>query len=142
MKRNIMILILICVFTNNICANIDSLIYFSCDSNYSTEIIDSNLLQEEKVINLESKSIKVSKRESEIELNKKENLIKPMNWFSDAWDFFIDLFKPVHGLYKEDGYRNEGPYFLFDRIYDGGATYTRIQMQRSNKTLKTKPTNK
>jgi hypothetical protein len=127
MKRNILLLIS-CLVLNNVNANSDSLNCIS-DSNFCIETIDSNLIQEDNLATIEGTANKIKLK---IE-NKKINLTKPANWFTDAWDWFTDLFKPVHGLYKEDGYRNEGPYFLFDRIYDGGATYTRIQMQRNNK---------
>jgi len=98
------------------------------DSNYCTEIIDTNLIQEDcssilKVeTNLKGKKLKSSEK----------TIAKPANWFEDAWDAFIDLFKPVWGYYEEDGQRSEGPYFLFDRNFDG-LTYTQIQMQRTYK---------
>ena len=129
MKKLIIILIS-CLVISNAKANSDSLNY-SLDSNNSTEInSDSILMQEKQITELIHEPIKNVNKLAKQTIIKKNSIAKPMNWFSDAWDFFIDLFKPVHGLYKEDGYRNEGPYFLFDRIYDGGATYTRIQMQR------------
>ena len=113
-------------------ANSDSLFCIP-DSNYCTEIIDSNLVQEVNVVSFEiNMSNKIVKKLENKKEKKLRNFAKPANWFEDAWDAFTDLFKPVWGYYEEDGQRSEGPYFLFDRKFDG-PTYTQIQMQRTYK---------
>jgi hypothetical protein len=131
MKR-IILLLINCLILSNVNANSDSLNCIS-DSNYFNEIIDSNSVQEVNVVSFESnKPNKIVKKLENKKEKKLKNLAKPANWFEDAWDAFIDLFKPVWGHYEEDGQRSEGPYFLFDRNFDG-PTYTQIQMQRTYK---------
>jgi len=72
------------------------------------------------------------KIKNKVDLLKKS---KPAGFFDDAWDWFTDLFKPVHGYYEEDGQRNDGPYFLFDRKEDG-PSYTRHQMEEVRLKIK------
>lgn len=36
------------------------------------------------------------------------NAQKPANWFSDAWDWLSQAWKPVHGIYSEGGSTNRG----------------------------------
>ncbi|MFZ4799146.1 MAG: hypothetical protein ACOYMA_16720 [Bacteroidia bacterium] len=130
MKR-FMILIVTCLIMSNVNASIDSL---NCiiDSNHCSLIIDTNLIQEESVILTQKKLVKeIEKTETRKEKNITK-LTKPIGFFDDAWDWLTDLFKPVHGYYEEEGQRNEGPYFLFDKTFDG-PTYTQIQMQRTYK---------
>jgi hypothetical protein len=58
------------------------------------------------------------------------------DFFSDIWDDFTSLFKPVWGYYEENGMRNEGPYFLFNREGDKLNTQIekiRIQINSSDK---------
>ena len=57
----------------------------------------------------------IKKKNGNVKLKTK---LKAANWFSDAWDTFTDLFKPVWGHYTEDGFRSEGPYFLFMNNYN------------------------
>jgi hypothetical protein len=131
MKKFIIVLIS-CLVIIQAKANSDSLNCIS-DSNYCTEILDSNVIKEVNVVYFEiSKPNKIVKKLENKKEKKLKNLAKPANWFEDAWDAFIDLFKPVWGHYEEDGQRSEGPYFLFDRNFDG-PTYTQIQMQRTYK---------
>jgi len=40
---------------------------------------------------------------------------KRAGWLKDSWQFVTAPFRPVWGYYDESGYRQEGPYFLFDR---------------------------
>jgi hypothetical protein len=119
--RNIIVLFITFLVINSLNAKSDSL-YYVLDTNYNNEIIDTNLINEDRsdILGISANSVdkKIKKRE--------KNLVKPANWLSDAWDAFTDLWKPVWGLYTEDGYRQEGPYFLFDRKLEG-PTYVQIQ---------------
>ncbi len=132
--KKIIILIITYSLISSVYADTDSL---NClfDSNYCNEIIDSNLIQEDNLVTIESSANKMEKKVENKKVKKAKNFTKPANWFEDAWDFFTDLFKPVWGYYEEDGQRSEGPYFMFDRTYDG-STFTQIQMQRIQDKIK------
>jgi hypothetical protein len=128
--KKIIILIITYSLISSVYADTDSL---NClfDSNYCNEIIDSNLIQENNLVILESSANKMEKKVENKKVKKAKNFTKPANWFEDAWDFFTDLFKPVWGHYEEDGQRSEGPYFIFDRT-PGAKT---LQEQLKNKTI-------
>jgi hypothetical protein len=128
MKKIILILQIILLNFYKTRANSDSLTY-KIDSVFISEdreINDSIFEKNEECSDFESK-IKEEKQRKNLNVDKTVILeSKPANWFSDAWDALTDLWKPVWGLYTEDGYRQEGPYFLFDRKLEG-PTYVQIQ---------------
>ncbi|MFA9212311.1 MAG: hypothetical protein ACEQSR_00490 [Candidatus Methylacidiphilales bacterium] len=139
MKKIILIVLIILLNLFNTKANSDSLI-FKIDSVCITDVSEINDSTFEKyeecsVIESNIKEVKKTKNLKEDKAVKLGSKSKPANWFSDAWDAFTDLFKPVWGLYTEDGYRQEGPYFLFDRKLDG-PTYVQIQMQQVQDKIK------
>ena len=122
MKKVIIIVLIIFFNLFNTKANSDSLT-FNIDSICITddrEINDSIFEKHEECLNLE-KNLAEEKQNSSLKKNgnvKLKTKLKAANWFSDAWDTFTDLFKPVWGHYTEDGFRSEGPYFLFMNNYN------------------------
>lgn len=128
--KNIIIFLAALLFFNKLNAKSDSLNYIT-DSTFNVEIIDSNLIEENNHLNIEVETNSIVKKFKKRE----KTLTKPANWFSDAWDAFTDLFKPVWGHYTEDGFRSEGPYFIFDRNIEG-PTYVQIQMQQVQDKIK------
>ncbi|MFA9212315.1 MAG: hypothetical protein ACEQSR_00510 [Candidatus Methylacidiphilales bacterium] len=142
MKKTIVTVLIILLNLFNTKANSDSLTV-KIDSVYNTEVSeinDSIIEPHEECLNFEKK-LAEEKCNSSLKKNgniKLKTKLKAANWFSDVWDAFTDLFKPVWGLYTEDGYRQEGPYFLFDRKLDG-PTYVQIQMQQVQEKIKLFP---
>ncbi|MFA9212313.1 MAG: hypothetical protein ACEQSR_00500 [Candidatus Methylacidiphilales bacterium] len=122
MKKVIIIVLIIFLNLFKTRANSDSLTY-KIDSIYITgvnEINDSTFEKHKECLDYKPnlKEVKQTNNLKEDKIVKLESKSKPENWFSDAWDTFTDLFKPVWGLYTEDGYRQEGPYFLFMNNYN------------------------
>ncbi len=122
MKKIILTVLIILLNFFNTKANSDSLTS-KIDSIYNIEVNETNdsiIEPHEENLNFEKKA-EAEKHSSNFKKNRivklKSNL-KAANWFSDAWDAITDLWKTVWGLYTEDGYRQEGPYFLFMNNYN------------------------
>jgi hypothetical protein len=112
------------ILVNKSYASSDSLVIHNDtlkETNLTTEVEETLVNEEEKIAALAPTIIERKVNIKQSKLKSKKPLSKPHgfgDFIGGLMDLVSQLWKPVWGLYTEDGYRQEGPYFLFMNNYN------------------------